>query len=348
MDFKSRTTYSDQWPDRWPDRTLTLLRAGRLESCRKDLAELGGRGLFEEETTDLDAERLFDQSWMKDEEKQPRLHTVEEMRSQVVGQFAPEFALLSPEDHDLVLKMAVMGGEFPLYDWNDLIPARSLIRRLWCRIHPERGDWLILPRGFCLFALARAVSEEGKKIKGIVDEMITATENTLYLTGAMSARTVIRDLGWKLQGSTAANREDLYRRLILAAFDTVTDLDGNLMIVHPGLADPYSFLARPERTQWGKTEPDTERIYGTLMDMEDPLYDRMLNAIQGLTRPETGSEDTVEDLMVMAKQRAPLSDMREVLSRRIICLPTEEMMLAMKDIRERTPEWLGMHMLRTQ
>ena len=159
---------------------------------------------------------------------------------------------------------------------------------------------------------------------------------------------VIRDRAWKLQGSIAENREDLYRRLILAAFDTVTDLDGSLMIIHPGLADPYAFLARPERTQWGKTEPDTERIYGTLMDMEDPLYDRMLAAIQGLTRPEAGSEDTVEDLMVMAKQKAPLSAMREVLSRRIICMPTEEMMSALAAIREQTPEWLGMHMLRTQ
>ena len=348
MDLQSRTDYSDQWPDAWTDRTLTMLRAGRLESCRKDLAELGGRGLFEEETTDLDAERLFEQSWMKGEEKVPRLHTVEEMRGKVVGQFATEFALLSPEEHDLVLKMAVMGGEFPLYDWNDLIPARSLIRRLWCRIHPERSDWLVLPRAFCLFALASAVSEEGRKIKEIVDDIITATEDTLYLTGAVSARTVIQDLGWKLQGSSAANREDLYRRLILAAFDTVTNLDGNLMIVHPGLADPYSFLSRPERTQSWKKEPDVEEIYGSLMDMEDPMYDRMLAAIQGLTRQDSGAEDTVEDLILMAKQRAPLSEMREVLSRRIICMPTEEMMLALTDIRERTPEWLGMHMLRTQ
>ena len=78
------------------------------------------------------------------------------------------------------------------------------------------------------------------------------------------------------------------------------------------------------------------------------MYDRMLAAIQGLTRPEAGAEDTVEDLILMAKQRAPLSEMREVLSRRIICMPTEEMMLALTDIRERTPGWLETHMLRTQ
>ena len=118
------------YPDQWTDRTMTTLRAGRLEACERDLEGLGRSGLFEEGTTDLDAERLFDISWMKGEEKIPRLHTVEEMRAQVLGQFAQEFALLSPEEHDLVLKMSVIGGEFPLYDWNDLIPARSLIRRL--------------------------------------------------------------------------------------------------------------------------------------------------------------------------------------------------------------------------
>ena len=56
-DFKTRSM-------RWTDRTLSILRASRLESCEKELAGLGGCGLFDAETTDVDAERLFEISWM--------------------------------------------------------------------------------------------------------------------------------------------------------------------------------------------------------------------------------------------------------------------------------------------
>ena len=335
-------------PDRWSDRTLTNLRAGRLEACEKDLAGLGGSGLFEEQTTDLDAERLFQNSWMKWEEKIPRLHKVEEMRAQVLGQFPQEFALLSPEEHDLVLKMSVIGGEYPLYDVNDLIPARSLVRRLWCRMHPVRSNWIVLPRALGLFALATAVSEEAKKTKEIVDETIETVENTLYLVGAMAADTVIRDLGFKLQHSSAEGKEHLYQRLVLSAFDTITDMDGRLVLIHPGLADPYGFLERPERRRIVQNPQRMAEIYTTLMDVEDPLYDRMLGSIQGLTRPEAAAEDTVEDLMLLAKQGAPLSEMRDVLSRRIICMPTEEMELALAEIRKMTPGWLTLNMGRVQ
>lgn len=343
MDSETR-----MYPDRWTDRTMSNLRAGRLESCERDLAELGGSGLFEEKTTDLDAERLFGISWMKGEEKIPRLHKVEEMRAQVLSQFAQEFALLSPEEHDLVLKMTVMGGEYPLYDWNDLVPARSLIRRLWCRLHPERKNWLVFPKALGLFALAAAVSDETGKIREIVDQTIETVENTLYLAGAMAADTVIRDLGFRLQGSTAAGMEHLYRRLLLSAFDTVTDLRGRLILIHPGLADPYGFLEQPERLQVGRDQRYMEDIYASLMDVEDPLYDRMLESLQGLMRPEAVAEDTAEDLMLLAKQGAPLSEMRDVLSRRIICMPTKEMNLALSEIRKRTPGWQNLNMGRVQ
>ena len=69
----------------WPDQTLSALRLGRLEACEKELADLGGHGLFDAETTDTDAERLFSQSWYAEEEKKPRLHSIEEMRNHLLS-----------------------------------------------------------------------------------------------------------------------------------------------------------------------------------------------------------------------------------------------------------------------
>ena len=339
---------ANQRPVPWVDRTLTLLRAGRLESCEKELAGLGGLGLFDQETTDTDAERLFEMSWEAEEEKEPRLHNIEEMRKRVMERFPAEFALLSPEEADLALKLALFGGEMPLYDWNDLIPARSLIKRLWCRVDPERRNWIIMPRWICLTTVLLTASEETQKVRETMERIIDTADNTLYLAGAMPAETVIRDIAWQTQGTVGANHSELYGRTVKAAFETMRDREGRLMLIHPGLADPYGFLQRPERFALTGDPEKMEEIYGSLMDMEDPLYDRMLGTIENLTRQETGAEDTVEDLMLLAKQGAPVPEMREVLASRIICLPTEEMNNALKELHDRVPKWAMLSTGRTQ
>ena len=335
-------------PERWTDRTMSILRASRLESCEKELAGLGGCCLFDSGTTDLDAERLFEISWMAEEEKEPRLHTIEEMRNQVLSGFATEFSLLSPEEADLAFKLAVFGGEMPLYDWNDLIPARSLIKRLWCRVDPGRKDWILMPRWVCLMTVLMTASDEAKQTREIVERIVETVDNTLYLAGAMPAETVVRDMEWQLQGTMAANQPVLYRRTLKAAFETMTDREGRLMLVHPGLADPRGFLQRPERFTMAADQQRMEEIYESLMEVEDPLYEKMLDVIQRLTRPEAGAEDTVEDLILLAKQGAPVQEMREVLASRIICLPTAEMLSALTDIHDRVPKWISLNMGRLQ
>ena len=334
--------------DRWIDRTLTILRASRLESCERELAGLGGRGLFDQETTDTDAERLFGLSWMAEEEKEPKLHTIGEMRAQVLSRLPMEAALLSPEEHDLAMKLAFLGGELSLFDWNDLIPARGLIRRLWCRKDPERKNRIIMPKAICLGFILTLASDEIPKVHEIVEETVDTADNTLYLAGTMPAETVMRDLGWKLQGTIGADEPALYRRMLKTAFETTLDREGRLMLVHPGLADPRGFLTRTDRFPVGSDQETLEGIYNSLMEVEDPLYEKMTGLIQDVCRPETGAEDTVEDLFLLAKQDAPLREMREVLASRIICLPTEEMVSALRELHDTVPKWLSMGMSRVQ
>ena len=337
-----------QRPVRWTDRTLSVLRASRLESCEKELAGLSGSGLFDPETTDLEAERLFERSWMASEEREPRLHTIEELRTRVLSDFPAEFMLLSPEEYELAVKLAMTGGRLVLSDWNDLIPARSLIRRLWCRPDPGRKNGLLMPRSLCLGVVLMLAAEETRGIRETVDAVVDMVDNTLYLAGMMPAETAQKDLEWRLQGTSAADRPHLARRLLLATFETLVDREGRLMLAHPGLADPYSFLKRPGGLSLGADQEEMEDLYASLMDVEDPLYERMLELVQDVARPEAGAEDTVEDLMLLAKQGAPVSQMREVLASRIICLPTEEMLSALADIHDRVPKWFSLNMTRVQ
>lgn len=335
-------------PVRWADRTLTVLKAARLEACEKELAGLGGCGLFDQETTDMDAERLFEQSWYAGEEKEAHLHTIEEMRVKVLSQFPAEMGLLSPEEYELVVKAALFGGEMPIFDGNDLIPARSLIRRMWCRARPERGHWIAMPRQLCAAALMMLASEELKSVREIASDITETVDNTLYLVGMMPAEIVIKDMAFRLQGSMAADRPDLYSRMLKASFETVISPEGQLMLVHAGLAEPRSLPGSGIGLNPGLSRESMEDLYSSLMDLEDPLYDRMLSLIQDVIRPETSAEDAVEDLILLAKQGAPVEEMCQVLGEKIICLPTKEMLSALQALHDRIPRWFSLKMERVQ
>ena len=69
---------------------------------------------------------------------------------------------------------------------------------------------------------------------------------------------------------------------------------------------------------------------------------------QEVTRPEASAEETVEDLILLAKQGAPVQEMREVLSSRIICLPTAEMVSVLTEFHDRVPKWFSLNMARVQ
>lgn len=336
-------------PVRWTDRTLSVLRISRLEACEKELAGLGGCGLFDAETTDADAERLFEQSYYAEEEKKDiHLHTIEELREKVISAFPAEVTMLCEEEFNLLMKLAFLGGEIPLWDWNDLLPARSLIRRMWCRAVPEKGNWIRLPRQLCVMAILSLANDELHRIREITDEIIETVDNTLYLAGMMPAETVEKDIGFRLQGSLAGEHPMLWRRLIHSAFETMLDREGRLMLVHPGLAEPRS-LAQAQTGVHAGLEPSAlTELYASLMEVEDPLYDQMMGLISSLSRPEASPEDTVEDLILLAKQGAPVEEMRQVLGTKIICLPTAEMIDVLRVMHDRIPKWFTLNMERVQ
>ena len=335
-------------PEEWNDRTLTTLRTSRLEACEKELAGLGGSGLFDAETTDLEAETLFGQSYDLEEERKKRLHRIEEMRVAVLSRFPAEMSLLSEEEYTLALKLALFGGEMPIHDWNDLIPARSLIRRMWCRARPEKGRWIRMPRQICVAVLMMLASEELKTVRETVAEVVERADNTLYLAGMMPAAVVEKDLGFRLQGSLAADKPLLYRRLLRASYETTVNRGGQLMLVHPGMAEPCGFPRTEIGLRMGLDAGALNDLYASLMEVEDPVYDRMLALIQPLCRPETGAEETVEDLILLAKQDADMEELRQTLASRIICLPTGEMEAALQEMRDRIPRWRTLNMERIQ
>ena len=344
---------SNTCPLHWADKTMSVLRADLLEACEKDLAGLPSRCLFEPECGNLDAEKLYELSFFADEDRRasgrllrPALHTVEQLRNRVLHTFVQECALLSVEEHDLLVRAVLFGGRTPLTDWNELIPARALVRRLWCRVEGAgENAVLVMPHQLCASSLLLLAGDSHKAVRSIAEQVHDSIENTLYLLGAAQAAGPARHMASLLKGTCADGHPELIDRFLLAGYDYVFDRSGSLLLIHPGLADPERMMGITNT----EMNPDAlSRASDSINDLETPLYERMLGLLLDVTRPEITPEDAVEDLIILAKQEVPWKDMLEVLSSLLICQPTPEMRSALKDLSDRVPRWLSLSTSRVQ
>ena len=340
-------------PLHWADRTMSVLRAEQLEACEKYLAGLPSRCLFETECSNLDAEKLYELSFFAEEDLKesgkplrPVLHTVEQLRNRVLHTFVQETALLSVEEHDLLVRTVLFGGRTPLTDWNELIPARALVRRLWCRVE-GKGDntTLFMPHQLCSSALLLLAGDSHKAVRTIVEQVHESIDNMLYLLGAARADAPAAHMASLLKGTCADNQPALIRRYLLAGYDCVYDRSGSLLLIHQGLADPERLMGITS----AEINPDAlKKASDSINALESPLYERMLGLLVDVTRPDITPEDAVEDLIILAKQEVPWADMLEVLSSLLICQPTPEMRAALKELSDRVPRWLSLSTSRVQ
>lgn len=334
-------------PYHWADKTMSVLRANQLEACEKDLASLPFRCLFDGDCTDTDAESFYQLSFFPREDRNARLsalHTVEELRVRVLSSFAAELALLSPEEHDLMVRLVLFGGKLTLQDWEDLIPARALVRRLWCRTKLENGVRIIgMPHQLCASALLLLAGEGHRKIRDAVESVYESIDRSLYLMGMLQASGPEQHLQSLLKDTYAEGHPNLVERMLFSGCDYIFDAAGRLVLVHPGLADPDGMLRGlpPVSGSWREMSgPAIQQASDSIDDFESPLYEQMLFTIADAVRPELTPEDAVEDLIILAKQDVPYADMKEVLSSMLVSIPTAEMLSALRDLSDRIPRWI--------
>ena len=314
-------------PLHWADKTMSVLRADQLETCEKYLAGFPSHCLFDPDCSDVDAESFYDFSFFADEDRMsghrppPVLHTISELRSRVLAQFAQEAALLSVEEHEL-------------------LPARGLVRRLWCRVDGTSGAAvLIMPHQLCASMLLLLASESHKKVRSLLEQVHENIDNTLYLLGAVQAAGPANHMLSLLKDTFAGNCPLLVNRFLLVGYDYVYDRSGNLLLIHPGLAEPEQMM------DYARSDLDLEALSAaseSVGELENPLYDRMLGLLIDVTRPEITPEDAVEELNILAKQEVPFPDMLEDLSSLLICRVTPEMQDALRDLYEHVPRWLSL------
>ncbi len=332
----------------WADKTMSVLRQEQLEACEKRLSALPNVTVFDL-TDDLRTEEIWQCSY--DAMEHPRmneLHTAHKLRAGLLANLPAEAALLSVEEHLLVERLVTLGGTAELIDWEETSAAESLVRRMWCTISRRNGRIVVhMPRQLLTPLTLTLSSHQHEEIRDRLIRHDAIIRALLYIGGLMHYEEPLHHLMAEVLQDTYACDLTLAMRYLRASYDYTYDRHGDMLLLHPGLADPEHLLSMPHPLQETALEMDEDAMRGAmegLLPEEQPLFDNLYGLFTGATRPELTEEGAVEDLLMLAKQGVSLAEMQEVLSSLLTIQPTREMRDAVTQLHARTPRWGMMHM----
>ncbi|MGN0794874.1 MAG: hypothetical protein ACI4MG_10465 [Aristaeellaceae bacterium] len=336
----------------WSEKTMSLLRQQQLEACEKRLNALPDFGLYTYDD-DLRTEELWQCSFGAQEApRMTHLHTLHELRAQVLSQLPTEAALLTVEEHRLVERMLLLEGEAELLDWEEMSAAESLVRRLWCVISREEQRFVLhLPQELMTPLTMVLSSRRHEELRERLIRHDAVIRALLYLGGLLHYEEPLEHLLEDVLETDARADDTLAMRYLRNAYDYTYDAAGDMLLLHPGLAEPEQLLKMPMPDSGITAKLDEETIRGAIEGVlpgERPLFERLFGLLHGATRPEIMEDEAAEDLRMLAKQGVPLQVMQEVLGSMLLQSPTQDMLDAVSELHALTPRWGVLHMARLQ
>lgn len=331
----------------WADKTMSVIRQEQLEACEKRLLALPKVTIF-----DLSDDLLIEEIWQCSYEAQehPRvdkLHTRKELRAQVLGRLAAEAALLSVEEHLLVERLITLGGTAELIDWEETTAAESLVRRLWCTISRRSGRTVVhMPEALLTPLTLTLSAHQHQEIRDRLMRHDAVIRGMLYIGGLLHYEEPLYHLMTDVLQDSYASNPELALRYLRTAYDYTHDRNGDMILLHPGLADPEHLMRQHIRVKEYSIELSEETMRGAvdgILPEEEPLFDRLYGLFVGATRPELTPEGAAEDMLMLAKQGVSLKEMQEVLATLLSIQPTEDMRRAVALVHAHTPRWGLMH-----
>ena len=327
----------------WADKTMSVLRQVQLEACEKRLSVLPDVTVFDL-TDDLRTEEIWQCSYDAQEHPQMTvLHTRKALRAQVLGNLSSEAALLSIEEHLLTERLVTLGGHAELIDWEEAQAAESLVRRMWCTITQQDGRTVLhMPEALLTPLTLTLSSHQHQELREKLLRHDAVIRGLLYIGGLLHYEEPLYHLMTDVLAESYACDLNLAIRYLRAAYDYTYDRNGDMLLLHPGLADPEHLMNQYQPTPASAVELDEETMRGAvdgILPEEIPLFDALYGHFIGATRPELTPEGAAEDMLMLAKQGVSLAEMQEVLGTLLSIQPTEEMRRAVTLVHANTPRW---------
>jgi len=331
--------------ERWCDKIMSVLKEQQLEACQDRLSRCPTKDIFSDLCEDESAQ-LFSVSYYA-KECRGRKMTAQELRALVRCRVEKEACFLSPREDDLVKRMLMDGGETELRDWDEISAAEALISRLWCTleiVEDERACLRLSPT--LMEPVINAMSApEYAQVRQMIFSFDATLHSLLYLSGFLHAAVPMEHFRKQWTGEDGAVVRLLVARYLRAAFDYTETPQGEILLLHPGLAEPERLLSGLSGLAPTEVHLTREMMLGGMNELlpeERASCAAMRGALQGAVRPELDEEDVLEDLRMMAKQGASFPEMREVLENALCVLPSPRMLDCLSQLHLQTVRWMGM------
>jgi len=327
----------------WADKTMSVLKARQLEACESRLNALPDFGLFNG-CDESNVETLWACSFDAQEQPIPTaLHDPRKLQAKVLTTLPAEAALLSMEEHHLLDRLLALGGDAELMDWEETSAAESLARRLWCTV--KRKDdriFVHLPPELIVPLQLITSSKAHEDIREKLFRYDATIRGLMYIGGLLHISEPLRHLMTDVLEGTYAANQILAMRYIRISYDYTYDPMGQMLLLHPGLAEPEHMLRKLHIRPDMRLELDEHTMLGAmsgLLPEERPLFEMMYGLLLGSVRPEISPEEAVEDLRMLAKQGVDLHEMKDVLGTLLTVQPTQAMLEGVEQLYMMTPRW---------
>ncbi len=328
----------------WCEMTMSMMREKQCEACERRLFSYPSVCLFSDEATELDAMRLLAGSFETDNNR--LLISLNELRERVMVRLPLEALYISMGEMQLLERLLMNDGEIQLGDWDDIGAAEALVRRLWCSFRANGEEWtLFLPKALHEPLQLCIHMPEAMAARERVFRFDATIHGLLYIAGLLHSAQPVDVFMREVMRRDDSLSVEIARRYLQSTFEYVTDANGDLILLHPGLADPYRMFCMQPVDGVFTLELSQELIAGGMNGMlpeEVPLHERMCGVLRGALRPEFDLGEAAEDLRMLAKQGVSLHEMEEVMAAMLTVLPTQPMKDALKMLYQCTPHWMGM------
>ena len=328
---------------------MSVLREKQFEACERRLSAYPGISLFSPLATDALAQTLLEKSFYHNEPGNDGLATIKGLRKKVLAQIAIEVLYLSNSENVLLEKLLLAKGRLVSTNWDDIDAVEALTRRLWCSFRAEGEKWALeLPEPLHKPLLIAMKDPMYMQARARLYRYDATIQGLLYIAGFLHS---VQPLGFFTKD--VMQREDQLAqnigcRYMKATFEYINDVDHEIILVHPGLADPNRLMLLMSMMGLGDEITltlDEETLAGGMQGLlpeEEPLHLAMRAALEGFVRPEWDAEEAAEDLRILAKQGVSHTEMADVLASIVFVRPTQAMMTALMNLYNCTPHWIGM------
>lgn len=333
--------------DDWSELTMSMMREKQFEACERRLFAHPGVSLFGEEATETDAQVLLTDSYedIRGLSRQ-MLMTLDQLRTLVAARLPLEAMYISAAEIQLLERLITGEGELILSDWDDIGAAESLVKRLWCSFRAEGDNWkLILPKALHEPLLKALSDPETLAVRERLFRFDATIHGLLYIAGFLHAGQPIGVMITEVMRRNDPLAVQVARRYLQASFEYIADANGDLILLHPGLADPYRMVGSQPVEGVFTLELSQELIAGAMngiLPEEIPLHDMLCGALNGALRPEFDMAEAAQDLRMLAKQGVSLKEMEYVMGSMLSVLPTQRMKDALLNLYRYTPHWMGL------